>query len=394
LLDSLLQEIVMSCYNCTKDFSLFNRETACANCGFGFCSSCLKYKVVIPNKGPKEQRACRSCHLQINSPEEVKKSYYAPPEALQKRLDNLQPAGGKPAVTVYKDRDKMKNLRRGMSSDDQKLVDRLEKLHRERKELTNLPSEQEVRNRLEKLKGFSSAPPPDNSRILLSKDTRSRTEQSHDLMSALTAEVELDNRTKPALSPESDIASRLAKLKGEQPVDQKANINLPDPAAYLANFKEGDIGGSDDIDEVVKLIESVNKNAKREAEEAMNELEKDKAIKDQLERLKVKTTATVKSKEYQFSDDDDNEENQQKAILKQILAEQELESRLEELEVVDGDDLPSGEPGELPWCVICNADAVLRCHGCDGDLYCQDCFKECHEGEDLREHRTDKFVKK
>ncbi|KAF2270698.1 hypothetical protein CC78DRAFT_139288 [Lojkania enalia] len=33
------------------------------------------------------------------------------------------------------------------------------------------------------------------------------------------------------------------------------------------------------------------------------------------------------------------------------------------------------------WCIICNDDARLKCLGCDGDLYCQNCWMEGHKGE-------------
>ncbi|KIW17023.1 hypothetical protein PV08_04214 [Exophiala spinifera] len=49
------------------------------------------------------------------------------------------------------------------------------------------------------------------------------------------------------------------------------------------------------------------------------------------------------------------------------------------------------------WCIICNDDATLRCIGCDGDLYCTNCWMEGHRGEDAgleeRRHKAIQFVK-
>jgi hypothetical protein len=49
------------------------------------------------------------------------------------------------------------------------------------------------------------------------------------------------------------------------------------------------------------------------------------------------------------------------------------------------------------WCIICNDDATLKCTGCDGDLYCMNCWLEGHRGEDAgaeeRRHKAVQFVK-
>ena len=49
------------------------------------------------------------------------------------------------------------------------------------------------------------------------------------------------------------------------------------------------------------------------------------------------------------------------------------------------------------WCIICLADAQVKCVGCDGELYCTKCWMEGHRGDDAgfeeRGHRAVAFVK-
>lgn len=72
---------------------------------------------------------------------------------------------------------------------------------------------------------------------------------------------------------------------------------------------------------------------------------------------------------------------------------------------------PSFAPGKKPttvaaaftdeeidsWCIICCDDATLKCLGCDGDLYCQNCWMEGHRGESAgleeRRHKAVIFKK-
>jgi len=151
---------------------MFHRERACTKCGFGFCAECVKYRAVIPGTGSKESRVCAACCNSINNPEKVVRSY-APPAALQKRLEALESPGG-PPVIVYTENRKMASLRRGLSTDDQKILDRLQKLQKERKEKDRAPSDSELKDRLDKLKMLSPVASP-NLQTLVRLSTNPRT---------------------------------------------------------------------------------------------------------------------------------------------------------------------------------------------------------------------------
>lgn len=49
---------------------------------------------------------------------------------------------------------------------------------------------------------------------------------------------------------------------------------------------------------------------------------------------------------------------------------------------------------ELPWCVLCNEDANVRCLDCGGDLYCIRCNKEAHDSCSYIDHRFVEYKKK
>ena len=55
---------------------------------------------MLPGKGPKEIKVCGACYTIVRNPAGVEK-VYAPPAALQKRLDALEHPGGTPVI-IYK----------------------------------------------------------------------------------------------------------------------------------------------------------------------------------------------------------------------------------------------------------------------------------------------------
>jgi hypothetical protein len=58
---------------------------------------------------------------------------------------------------------------------------------------------------------------------------------------------------------------------------------------------------------------------------------------------------------------------------------------------VGGRNYGFGDNDDLPWCCICNEDATIQCFDCDGDLYCTRCFSEGHEQFGLFDHKYGPF---
>ena len=60
---------------------------------------------------------------------------------------------------------------------------------------------------------------------------------------------------------------------------------------------------------------------------------------------------------------------------------------------------PTGFPDDEidSWCIICCANAAVKCFGCEGDLYCWGCWREGHVGKDVgleeKSHVWERMVK-
>jgi len=248
---------------------MFSREHGCPSCGFSFCSSCLKHSITVKSK---QQKVCSSCNIKFQTPVQ-QPTVNPPPEALQKRPSSQL----LPTVLTQPEQ---KTGRRGLGNlapEDQKIADRLSALHKERQEMSNLPSEEEVRDRLEKLKGVPStrSTPAAHYQPL---DTRTSVQRADQLFTALAAEVELETRL-PVLTAEQEISARLAKLRGEPvPAQQPSSASLADPTVFLSSGAGREGIENMNVDEVAKLMETVDKDVQLEARAALSELKKDRVI--------------------------------------------------------------------------------------------------------------------
>ena len=113
--------------------------------------------------------------------------------------------------------------------------------------------------------------------------------------------------------------------------------------------------------------------------------------------------AQVMGNQWSF-DDDESFEHEVHQLIQQMAEENALDEKLEKqgisLEEPQKPNSPKPEAAainpysysafgqeQLPWCCICNNDAEIRCHDCNGDLYCVPCFSRGHEEYGWFDHK-------
>ncbi|KAK3922182.1 Abscission/NoCut checkpoint regulator [Frankliniella fusca] len=297
-----------------------------------------------------------------------------PPDAFMKRLEALD-SSFKPPVTIYRSEPRMQKLMKGLSSTDLEIVRRLEKL-REDKRVQDIPSEDDIARRLALLKG-QDIDQPSNKPARLQIHALGE-QMTQDLVTQCREEVNLDDKSS---TPIDDIAERLNRLKNRGTGSQE-------PSIPGQSVKENNHAIT--LDEIAQLL------AQCKMEAAESGKQPDLATIVSLEKLRTRLLQQNEKMEHDPSSDEDDDKAVAK-ILSRVQAEVDLDRSLglnDDPEDVDIDMGEGNNQEELPWCIICNEDAKIRCLGCDRDLYCKSCFQEGHADEDMRSHSIEPFKKK
>ncbi|KAJ8290393.1 hypothetical protein GJAV_G00012270 [Gymnothorax javanicus] len=387
------------CFSCASKFTLFKKEQGCKNCGRSFCSGCLNFTALVPRCGNTSQKVCKQCHDNLGrGGDRNDAAKWSPPENYKKRVAALE-AKQEQHRAPLKAEAKMSSIAdlsatRGLSKEDRAIAERLQKLKEDTKP-KSIPSEKDIESRLAALK----AP------------------------------------TKPVPSAQ-EMEDRLAALQGRpQPSQATPPIHQPpDSHSEGANGLMNDLNkkeaGSmeDNLDDLQQVAKNLEAEKSRLLTEAMEELKRDAVGQEQvlqmakrLAQLKGQDPDKVTMRDVERPDsDEETEEEAMNRLLKQLSEEAALDeasgynilpehsgpknteksashkmksSKMGKrpatvASTAQVEDSDSEDSDELPWCCICNSDATIRCHTCDGDLFCQRCFREGHNKFDRKEHRT------
>ncbi|BFZ06839.1 hypothetical protein BsWGS_09878 [Bradybaena similaris] len=198
-------------------------------------------------------------------------------------------------------------------------------------------------------------------------------EQIQQLMSQAAKEIELDaQKVMKGLQQDKVLMDKLKELQKQRADKTSADSDTVDSDADNTVQTVGAAGVavevSDDEDDEV--------SAKNIVQQCLDEAQIDAAVGQAGEPSELSRKQKRKGKKLR------QQENSASALVELKPSNLQPPSR-EDLVDSDYDDTD-----ELPYCCICTEDASIRCRDCDLDLYCQRCFKGCHDEMEITGHRT------
>ncbi|CAK1583723.1 unnamed protein product [Parnassius mnemosyne] len=280
----------MACNSCSRAFSLLRPEKGCPSCGFSYCSKCLNNKKFLA-KVNAEKKVCAKC-----SRNEAK--IIEPPDVFYSRIAKINESQSDCKDNTF------------VNTSEQEIFNRLEKLKQDNKEKAK--SDKEILERLQNLKG----PMPSTS--------------------------------------DAEIYSRLAKVKGIP------NIVTKEPVLSPPDLRTEQEQADDLLKQYMEQVK-IDSKYKDGFEDTINNIE------TRLHKLRGTSTTSISVEKSSDSEDEET-------IIKKIIEKVKTDASLE-------DEISPDTNDELPFCEICNEDASVRCLGCKY-LFCMRCFNEHKDDDD------------
>ncbi|XP_060062890.1 abscission/NoCut checkpoint regulator-like isoform X1 [Ylistrum balloti] len=425
----------MSCYACGSGFGLFSKEHGCKQCGYAFCGKCLTKKAAIPKLKNEKHHVCNKCFNiltgKVKNSSQDNTAKFSPPEAYKKRVAALQERelqGSGSSHSKPADRGLKKVQYKGLSPAERDIAERLEKLKEKPPGIESQPkaTEKEMKERLARLKGQDPAVMAAPTKLAFAPERRTQQAQIDDILDEIAAEVEIDSHMP---DPVKQVEGRLANLRGQGDTstdqssasgDQQNNLNssltdntqpfvqnIASPSGKSVTGKsEEDIS----VEEMHRLIAEASQEVEADAQRALEGLQKDKEIMKRLQDYKGKTKDDINKDNSQGDDncnsdsDNENEDELAASLIKRLIEEQKLDEAagrdsidvdkigVRRSQIRSNEDMSHEDDDELPYCSICTEDANIRCHGCDKDLYCNQCWNKSHKDFQMEDHVTSKYI--
>lgn len=421
-----------SCIGCGASFGIFKKEIGCKNCGLVYCKDCLSKKASIPKQKNEVHKVCNKCYKILTGKNtSINASDYSPPEIHKKKMAALSVHNQLNNASISKDKNKkdnskdevirmrLENLKKRNDLDVSKNVasvndiqERLENL----RDRENIPSEDEIRSRLSKLKGDIS---PENevlnhafshkaSNITVQTTLNSSECDTADkLIEAAMHEVQLEKEI------EGEKGNKNFYLNNDKDYSKKF-LPPTEDFCYVSNERLS-------FTELQIIVSKVANECNLDAKKALDDIQKDNEVMEHISKLwqkkkdnNIRRSHDQLNRNSSITDSESSSDEEEEEIRKIILDA--LEDSGAELNIHSscmGSISPKSKPKtvnedkkcniemnipaapsssefeeELPWCVLCNDDAILRCIGCEGDLYCRRCFKQFHRDEGERHYTT------